>query len=518
MRARLLIGVVLVVACNSSHKAASTDPECSDGIDNDGDGLADFPDDPGCTSAEDDSEDSQAMPQCSDGRDNDGDGKIDYPYDPGCFVPQQDDETDDCPGGTHCPQCADGIDNDGDGMIDYPADPGCTSASDSDELTHDPQACGIGMAIRQLPNTGIVTDVLDTNSTSMVASPCGGGNGAPSVAFELFLPKPKVIVVSTDDPSTMVDTVVDIRKASCMEMTSEVACNDDIDANDDQNSKVTASLEAGLYYIILPSKTFLAGPYTIDVKQFNGLGEMCTMQGDCGPGLVCRVPHGGTEMVCSKPMCSDGVDDDGDGKADYPTDPGCASPADNDETDHCPTGADCPECSNGRDDDHDGKTDYPMDPACHSAADVSEACTSTEGVTEITTATFSGDTTGATNDVDPACGGSPTGPDRTYRLDVPALASLDINLDASFDTLHALYNSTCGGTAIACSDPDTMHVANLAAGTYYLVVDGFSDTEAGPFTAHVSGTIKAGQSCMSPLVAGSSSLQGSSVPQFTSWT
>ena len=32
------------------------DPECSDGIDNDGDGLVDFPDDPQCDSAEDDSE------------------------------------------------------------------------------------------------------------------------------------------------------------------------------------------------------------------------------------------------------------------------------------------------------------------------------------------------------------------------------------------------------------------------------------------------------------------------------
>jgi len=32
-------------------------------------------------------------PQCSDGIDNDGDGLIDYPQDPGCQSPQDDDES-----------------------------------------------------------------------------------------------------------------------------------------------------------------------------------------------------------------------------------------------------------------------------------------------------------------------------------------------------------------------------------------------------------------------------------------
>jgi YVTN family beta-propeller protein len=56
---------------------------CSDGLDNDNDGLADFPADPGCDSAEDSSEQSEAL-VCDDGQDNDGDGLIDYPLDPGC--------------------------------------------------------------------------------------------------------------------------------------------------------------------------------------------------------------------------------------------------------------------------------------------------------------------------------------------------------------------------------------------------------------------------------------------------
>lgn len=49
---------------------------CDDGIDNDGDGRTDFGDDPGCTSAADDSELGSA--QCDNGIDDDGNGQTDY--------------------------------------------------------------------------------------------------------------------------------------------------------------------------------------------------------------------------------------------------------------------------------------------------------------------------------------------------------------------------------------------------------------------------------------------------------
>ncbi len=49
-------------------------PSCDDGEDNDGDGLVDYPNDPGCAQAIDFLED----PACQDGDDNDSDGKIDF--------------------------------------------------------------------------------------------------------------------------------------------------------------------------------------------------------------------------------------------------------------------------------------------------------------------------------------------------------------------------------------------------------------------------------------------------------
>ncbi|MGQ0700609.1 MAG: OmpA family protein [Panacagrimonas sp.] len=67
---------------------------CADTLDNDGDGLIDFPGDPGCSTADDN--DEIDPPQCSDGKDNDGDGLIDFPSDKGCTAAEDTDETDPC--------------------------------------------------------------------------------------------------------------------------------------------------------------------------------------------------------------------------------------------------------------------------------------------------------------------------------------------------------------------------------------------------------------------------------------
>ncbi len=104
-------------------------PECSDGLDNDGDGWVDM-DDPGCSSPDDDDEsDDPQLPQCNDGIDNDNDGLIDWPADPGCSGLTDDDESDNPQPET---ECSDGIDNDNDGWTDMD-DPGCSDPTDNDE-------------------------------------------------------------------------------------------------------------------------------------------------------------------------------------------------------------------------------------------------------------------------------------------------------------------------------------------------------------------------------------------------
>lgn len=99
--------------------------QCNDGVDNDGDGLVDAADS-GCLGTADDSEGGGLRsPACSDGLDNDGDGRVDAD-DPEC-----------APGAAWTdeaalPGCSDGEDNDGDGAIDGD-DPQCVTAFQNDE-------------------------------------------------------------------------------------------------------------------------------------------------------------------------------------------------------------------------------------------------------------------------------------------------------------------------------------------------------------------------------------------------
>jgi hypothetical protein len=102
---------------------------CQNGIDDDRDNVADWPDDPGCASADDDSEKSDEI-ACDDGIDNDGDGEIDM-IDAGCPFPAATVEA---------TQCDDGLDNNGTDGIDFD-DPNCSRNWPYWEVA---PGCGIG--------------------------------------------------------------------------------------------------------------------------------------------------------------------------------------------------------------------------------------------------------------------------------------------------------------------------------------------------------------------------------------
>lgn len=142
-------------------------PQCSDGADNDADGVVDSAD-PGChtdgnaanpTSYNPADNDETNVPQCSDGGDNDGDGVADT-ADPGChtdgdpsnaasFDPADDDERN--------AQCSDRADNDGDGVSDS-ADPGChTDGDPRNASSYDPtdnNETNDAARVAELPRTG----------------------------------------------------------------------------------------------------------------------------------------------------------------------------------------------------------------------------------------------------------------------------------------------------------------------------------------------------------------------------
>jgi hypothetical protein len=111
---------------------------CADGDDDDGDGLIDYPDDPGCSSATDESE-KDPSPICDDGLDNDGDGLVDL-ADPGC------EGLGDLSEQSVTLGCDDGIDNDGDGLTDF-ADPQCTASWPYWEAPPRLGGCGLGVEL-----------------------------------------------------------------------------------------------------------------------------------------------------------------------------------------------------------------------------------------------------------------------------------------------------------------------------------------------------------------------------------
>jgi hypothetical protein len=134
-------------------------PDCDDGLDNDGDGLTDFSDDPGCDDVTDLSERSPLL-ACDDGADNDGDGGVDF--DPVTYADPGDQTTPPSGGGdpgcispswaTESPRCQDGVDNDGDGQIDY--DAGLSANGSADSAGPDPQCLGSPWVIREAPVSG----------------------------------------------------------------------------------------------------------------------------------------------------------------------------------------------------------------------------------------------------------------------------------------------------------------------------------------------------------------------------
>jgi hypothetical protein len=106
-----------------------------------------------------------------------------------------------------------------------------------------------------------------------------------------------------------------------------------------------------------------AVPFSSFGSLYSGLEVRATAQ---APGEL-ESPLSGPCFVTFVSQCQDGVDNDGDGRVDFPADPGCESPADNTEVDA--------QCGDGVDNDGDGSVDWPADLECSSSADNTEAGT-----------------------------------------------------------------------------------------------------------------------------------------------
>lgn len=182
--------------------------KCNNGLDDDNDGLVDYRNDPGCSSASDNTETSSSL-VCDNGVDqtNDRDTLADYRLsggDPGCTSATDSSEIDgvcddinddaadaDSLGDASDPgcisfgdpseidgQCDDLSDNDGDTFTDYPNDPGCTSFSDLSELGT--VECDDGIdndndTFIDYPDDADCTDPNDTTEGAPAPTQCNDG-------------------------------------------------------------------------------------------------------------------------------------------------------------------------------------------------------------------------------------------------------------------------------------------------------------------------------------------------------
>jgi len=235
---------------------------------------------------------------------------------------------------------------------------------------------------------------------------------------------------------------------------------------------------------------FRSGTVTFNSARL-GLGAKCD---PASTRFICDfggcVADGSGQNRCQSTPCSDSVDNDQDGLVDYPNDPGCTSPADNDEADPGPSEV---QCNNGLDDDGDGLIDSPADPTCvDPLLDGEQICSDPVAGRMGLLVPFdvSGDTRGGASRFG-TCYGSNLGPEQVYEWAPPADGQYRFRIvSGGYDTVLYLQYRTCDGPLIICNDDFAGTLSQVEANLrkwvpIAIVVDGYNGG-SGPYTLRVS--------------------------------
>jgi len=499
--------------------------QCRDSRDNDCDGLADCDDhadcdgDPRCGACV-----PSEVPEvtCDDNMDNDCDGAVDC--DDGdcvCCVPVADFEID----------CTNGRDDDCDGAVDcddldclmspdcfcIPTEPFETTCDDGVDNDCDGAAdCDDGDCDCCVP-----TSFRESNCDNGVDEDCDGRVDCEDRDCRL---DPACACVPTEDSEVTCDDGLDNDcdgRTDCMDgnCRNDPACCvplSDVEMNcadggdDDCDGAIDcddADCEDSVHCCV-PT-----GPESCH----DGVDNDCDGWIDCDDSACFGDPGCCTATQVVETSCRDFIDNDCDGRTDCSDTTNCSSASecagcwpevcwdarDNDcdgaidcEDSDCRGVPPCDECfpevcGDREDNDCDGRIDC-GDPDCFTdplCADRNDTCT--DAVDMGAGGTFTGTTLGYVNDYRGSCGGR--GPDAVYYFILTATTCIEVDtFGTSWDTVLYVRRGHCiTGTEVGCDD-DTSGLQSylrfdaLPAGIYFVFVDGYGRSSAGPYTLTMS--------------------------------
>lgn len=346
-----------------------------------------------------------------------------------------------------------------------------------------------------------------TNGDMEMTGSCLVGGTAPEQVYWFEVAERSIVTATM---SSMYDGALYIL-AQCGDVASELGCNDD--APTTTRSEVRAILDPGMYYLVADGFGANYGEYEVSVatEPMRSTAEVCASVGTLTPGMpVAGSTTGGASYFAG--TCgggSEGAD------AVYALDVPSASrlrlrmQSTHDATLHvrttCGDGASEVACNDnfgdathslvnmsvtpgryyviadGASDDEAGDFSLSAElaPPGGSPGGPGDTCGTalplTSGTTELAADTFT-----AADDLRGSCGGAGA-PDTVYRIDLTSRTRLRASFtDAEYPPV-AYLRSTCGDTTteLGCAapaatspTPTTELDETLAAGTYYLVVDG----------------------------------------------
>jgi len=340
--------------------------QCSDGLDNDGDGDIDYPADVACDDYYDDNETGTigcfSNSEC---------GSLTYDgtcsgltyfatiYDPICYNAGTEasycanDTTvisDSCNYicddslGCDYTQCSDGLDNDFDTIIDYPADPGCDDYLDDDErdvTCNSNSECGDGYVTWYCDGLTYTTEtfVPTCQNPGSVFSYCVNDSSFHYESCNNICDNVQGCDYTQcsdtvdNDGDYFIDYPSDLGCVSYYdddEGDGSVACNSNSECGIQYNITSCAGLTHYLT-VITPTCTNPGSEYSYCSDDVDITAESCNN--------ICSYSEG-----CDYTECSDGSDNDLDTFIDYPLDTGCISYYDDNESDgpiDCYVNSDC---------------------------------------------------------------------------------------------------------------------------------------------------------------------------------